>query len=48
MTMGRESLYTMAMLGVAPSIKQELVTRFNLNGNLGLVVGALSGSIFLV
>ena len=47
MTMGRESLYTMAMLGVAPSIKQELVSRFNLNGNLGLVVGALSGSVFL-
>ena len=46
MTMGRESLYTMAMLGVAPSIKQELVSRFNLNGNLGLVVGALSGSVF--
>ena len=33
-------------VGVAPSIKQELVSRFNLNGNLGLVVGALSGSVF--
>ena len=48
MTIGRESLYTMAMLGVAPSIKQELVSRFNLNGNVGLVVGALSGSVFSV
>tara|TARA_A100001015_G_scaffold5791_1_gene7370 strand:+ start:225 stop:1049 length:825 start_codon:yes stop_codon:yes gene_type:complete len=46
MTMGRESMYTMAMLGVAPSIQSELVSRFNLNGNLGLAVGALSGSFF--
>ena len=42
MTMGRESMYTMAMLSVAPSIQSELVSRFNLNGNLGLAVGALS------
>ena len=43
-TMGRESLYTMAMLGATPMIQNELTTRFQLDPNLALVVGALSGS----
>jgi len=45
-TMGRESLYTMAMLGATPMIQSELTTRFQLDPNLALVVGALSGSFF--
>ena len=46
MTMGRESLYTMAMLGVTPTIQKQLSDRFKLDGNLALAVGALSGSFF--
>ena len=46
MTMGRESLYTMAMLGVTPTIQKELAERFQLEGNLALAAGALSGSFF--
>ena len=46
MTMGRESLYTMAMLGVTPTIQKQLSEKFNLEGNLALAVGALSGSFF--
>ena len=46
MTMGRESLYTMAMLGVTPTIQKELSERFKLEGNLALAGGALSGSFF--
>ena len=34
MTMGRESMYTMAMLGVAPSIQSELVSRFDVQVRL--------------
>lgn len=45
-TMGRESLYTMAMLGVTPLIQSTVVERFQLDGYLGLAVGALSGSFF--
>ena len=45
-TMGRESLYTMAMLGVTPTIQAELKSRFQLDGNIALGVGALSGSFF--
>ena len=46
MTMGRESLYTMAMLGVTPTIQKQLAERFQLEGNLALAAGALSGSFF--
>ena len=46
MTMGRESLYTMAMLGVTPTIQKQLSERFQLEGNLALAAGALSGSFF--
>jgi solute carrier family 25 carnitine/acylcarnitine transporter 20/29 len=45
-TIGRESMYTMAMLGVTPTIQKELQERFELEGNVALAVGALSGSFF--
>lgn len=45
-TMGRESLYTMAMLGVTPVMQQALVDNFEMEPNIGLAVGALSGSFF--
>lgn len=43
-TMGRESLYTMAMLGVTPTIQTELKEKFQLDNNIALAIGALSGS----
>mmetsp|Transcript_20689 Transcript_20689/g.42021 ORF Transcript_20689/g.42021 Transcript_20689/m.42021 type:complete len:275 (+) Transcript_20689:83-907(+) len=46
MTMGRESLYTMAMLGVTPIMQRELVERFQMDPSIGLAVGALSGAFF--
>ena len=48
MTLGRESIYTLAMLGVTPSIQELLVHNFNLSESNGLIVGALSGSFFAV
>ena len=45
-TMGRESLYTMAMLGVTPLIQQAMVDELSMDPNVGLAVGALSGSFF--
>lgn len=45
-TLGRESMFTMAMLGMTPVIQETMIEKFNLNSNLGLAVGALSGSIF--
>jgi solute carrier family 25 carnitine/acylcarnitine transporter 20/29 len=45
-TIGRESLYTMAMLGATPMIQKELQEQFQLESNLALAVGALTGSFF--
>jgi solute carrier family 25 carnitine/acylcarnitine transporter 20/29 len=45
-TMGRESLYTMAMLGVTPLMQQAMVEEFGMDPNVGLAVGALAGSFF--
>lgn len=44
--MGRESLYTMAMLGVTPLMQKAMVEEFGMEPNVGLAVGALSGSFF--
>jgi len=46
MTVGRESLFTMAMLGVTPSIQRYLMEDFNMDPSLSLAGGALSGALF--
>lgn len=45
-TMGRESLFTMSMLSITPLLQESMVEKFQMDPNLGLAVGALSGSIF--
>lgn len=45
MTVCREGLFTMSMLGVTPGIQSELMSRFDLNGNVALACGAVSGSL---
>ena len=44
MTMGRESLFTMNMLGVTPLIQSTLVEHAGVEKNSALVIGALTGS----
>lgn len=44
-TLGREGMFTMAMLGITPAIQENLVTRFGWDANLGLAIGALTGSL---
>lgn len=47
MTLGRESLFTMAMLGVTPQIQRKLVESGKLGDkNQALAVGALTGATF--
>lgn len=45
-TVGRESLFTMAMLGVTPSIQRKLMEDFNMDPSISLAGGALSGALF--
>eukprot|EP00038_Savillea_parva_P003560 m.127398 g.127398 ORF g.127398 m.127398 type:complete len:287 (+) comp11210_c2_seq2:89-949(+) len=45
-TLGRESLYTMAMLAMAPLVQSELHTRYGMDQNLALGAGALLSSTF--
>ena len=45
-TIGREGLYTMAMLGVTPVIKRELAQRSGLEPNIALAVGSVAGATF--
>mmetsp|Transcript_44310 Transcript_44310/g.108294 ORF Transcript_44310/g.108294 Transcript_44310/m.108294 type:complete len:277 (+) Transcript_44310:47-877(+) len=44
-TLGRESLFTLAMLGITPTIQLKLVEDYKLDKNVGLAAGALIGSI---
>lgn len=44
MTSGRESLYTMAMLGITPFLQRTLVDNSGMNPTSALAVGALSGA----
>lgn len=44
MTLGRESVFTLSMLGITPTIQTELVNRSGLSSNTALAVGALSGA----
>jgi solute carrier family 25 carnitine/acylcarnitine transporter 20/29 len=47
MTMGRECLFTLAMLGVTPAIQKELSEgSYKMESNTALAVGALTGSFF--
>lgn len=43
--MGRESLYTMAMLGLCPVLQREFMTRFDLAGPAALVPAAFLSSL---
>lgn len=43
---GRESLYTMAMLGICPLTQQELIKRYNVSPEIALGAGALIASCF--
>uniref|UniRef100_A0A7S2BWN9 Mitochondrial carrier protein n=1 Tax=Haptolina brevifila TaxID=156173 RepID=A0A7S2BWN9_9EUKA len=45
-TMGREGLFTMAMLGITPAIQRHLVETSGIEKNQALAVGALSGACF--
>eukprot|EP00927_Polykrikos_kofoidii_P070363 TRINITY_DN6651_c0_g2_i1.p1 TRINITY_DN6651_c0_g2~~TRINITY_DN6651_c0_g2_i1.p1 ORF type:complete len:283 (-),score=45.28 TRINITY_DN6651_c0_g2_i1:401-1249(-) len=45
-TMGRESLVSMAMLGMTPVMQQMLVDEFDISSDMGLAVSALFGSLF--
>ena len=38
-------MFTMAMLGITPVIQSTMVKKFDLDSNLGLAVGALTGSL---
>eukprot|EP00930_Biecheleria_cincta_P096284 TRINITY_DN88154_c0_g1_i1.p1 TRINITY_DN88154_c0_g1~~TRINITY_DN88154_c0_g1_i1.p1 ORF type:complete len:308 (+),score=43.71 TRINITY_DN88154_c0_g1_i1:62-985(+) len=44
MTMGRESMFTLSMLGVTPMIQGKLVETSGLEKNTALAVGALTGA----
>ena len=46
MTIGREAMFTMSMLGITPLIQQRLVESSGVEANTALAVGALSGAIF--
>lgn len=46
MTMGREAMFTMSMLGITPLIQQKLVENSGVEKNTALAAGALTGAIF--
>jgi solute carrier family 25 carnitine/acylcarnitine transporter 20/29 len=46
MTLGRESLFTMAMLGITPQIQRKLVESSGTEKHTALAAGALTGAIF--
>ena len=46
MTLGRESLFTMAMLGVTPQIQRKLVDSSGMDKQVALAAGALTGAFF--
>lgn len=45
MTMGRESLYTMGMLGGTPIIQRKLMEDYNVETSLALAAGSLVGAV---
>jgi len=46
MTMGREAMFTMAMLGITPLIQTRLVEASGMEKNTALAAGALTGACF--
>jgi solute carrier family 25 (mitochondrial carnitine/acylcarnitine transporter), member 20/29 len=46
MTLGRESLFTLAMLGITPKIQSTLVESSGIDKHSALAAGALAGSFF--
>uniref|UniRef100_A0A7S1XNY2 Mitochondrial carrier protein n=1 Tax=Phaeomonas parva TaxID=124430 RepID=A0A7S1XNY2_9STRA len=46
MTMGREGLYTMAMLGLTPVVQRYLVEERGMDKGTGLAIGALGSAFF--
>ncbi len=46
MTLGRESLFTLAMLGITPKIQSTLVESSGIDKHSALAAGALVGSFF--
>ena len=44
-TVGRESMFTMSMLGVTPLIQTKLVAEAGVDENVALAAGALSGAL---
>jgi len=46
MTMGREAMFTMAMLGITPLIQTKLVETSGMEKNTALAAGALTGACF--
>ena len=46
MTAGRESMFTMSMLGITPLIQQSLVHNSGMEPNTALAAGALTGACF--
>ena len=45
MTLGREGLFTLAMLGITPWIQTQLSTKAGMESNVALAAGALTGSV---
>jgi len=45
-TMGREAMFTMAMLGITPLIQSKLVENSGMEKNTALAAGALTGACF--
>ena len=45
MALGRESMFTMSMLGVTPLIQEKLVERSGLDKNVALAAGSLAGAL---
>lgn len=45
-SMGRESLFSMAMLGICPVLQRELMHRYSLEEHTALAAGALTSSVF--
>ena len=45
-TLSRESLYSMSMLGVTPEIARELKERYGMDDKVALSAGSLVGAVF--
>tara|TARA_B110001452_G_scaffold75986_1_gene61702 strand:+ start:362 stop:1216 length:855 start_codon:yes stop_codon:yes gene_type:complete len=46
MTIGREAMFTMSMLGITPLIQEKLIETSGMEKNSALAIGALTGAVF--